>query len=150
MIPPPGNWKKFTLTGNMVTCSGMSMLYHTHRLSRLFATTTSLPGTHYQKNILDHWKSFWQNFLPGRRNNKSIMGPSNQPVPTWHLRQWCTRIGEIAYREIAICGRFHSAKKGISAGWFFWIKKCASLPTSLFSSHWPLGLLSCRTSSPLE
>lgn len=32
--------------GNMVTLSGLSMLYQMHRFPRFWATTTSLPGTH--------------------------------------------------------------------------------------------------------
>lgn len=35
-----------TLSGNMVTLSGLSILYQTQRLPLFCATTTSLPGTH--------------------------------------------------------------------------------------------------------
>ena len=35
-----------TLIGNIVTLSGESILYHTHRFPLFWATTTSLRGTH--------------------------------------------------------------------------------------------------------
>ena len=45
---------KQTLIGNMVTRSGASMLYQTHKLPRFCATTTSLPGTHCNNNNQTH------------------------------------------------------------------------------------------------
>ena len=47
-VRPPARSMSSTspLIGNIITCSGRLIEYHTHRLSRFWATTTLLPGTH--------------------------------------------------------------------------------------------------------
>lgn len=39
--------QSLTLMGNMVMLSGLSMLYQMQRFPLFWATTTSLPGTHW-------------------------------------------------------------------------------------------------------
>lgn len=81
------SFKIFTLIGNIVTLSGASMLYQMHKFPRFWATTTSLPGTHWKQNT-----GYSTNYRTKQKLNKYMFKckTTKNQIVSWYF--WITGI----------------------------------------------------------